>query len=128
MQDRSSADSGLRRLFDSSSDLEGHTSAAAEAGFLLGVGALLTAPFSTMLAVSGALGLVGALCGFVGIATTSRPNVSGRALAPVGILFAVVALTLLGLRYLGLDTAFGDTLGPSILDQFERLNDRLPQP
>lgn len=128
MQERSSAHSGLQGLFDTSSEFGGHTSAAAEAGFLLGVGALLAAPFSAMLAVASGLCVLAILFGLVGVATTSRPDVSGRALAPVGLTLAFVALALIALRYVGLDTAFGDAMGPSMLEQLERLNSLLPQP
>lgn len=41
-------DDGIQRLFDSSPDVEVHTSAAAEGAFLLGLAALLAAPFAVM--------------------------------------------------------------------------------
>jgi hypothetical protein len=62
------------------------------------------------------------------MATTSRPDVAGRVLAPLGLFFSLVALTLVGLRYFGLDTAFGDALAPSILSWLEALNEWFPNP
>ena len=75
-----------------------------------------------------AVGVLGAVLGLVGVATTSRPSVAGRALAPLGLLASLVVLTLVGLRYLGMDTAFGDTMVPGILDVLRDLNESLPRP
>jgi hypothetical protein len=121
-------DGSLRALFEASPDLEVHTSAAAETAFLLGLVALIAAPFSMMHTVSLATGVLGVFCAFIGVATTSRPNVAGGALAPVGLAFAFTALLLVGLRYLGLDTAFGDGLVPTIRGWLENLNARFPGP
>jgi hypothetical protein len=65
---------------------------------------------------------------FVGVVTTSRPNVAGRALAPLGLACSIVALALVGLRYLSLDTAFGDDLLPAIGAWLRSLNADFPQP
>lgn len=105
-----------------------HTSFAAESGFLLGLVAVIAAPFSVMHAVTIALGAVALAASFVGLAATSRENVAGRALAPFGLAFAFVALILVGLRYLGVETAFGDGLAPEIRAWLESLNGRFPQP
>ena len=119
---------GLQELFEASPDRPVHTSAAAETAFLVGLFALFAAPFSVMHAVSLATGVLGLVFGLVGVATTSRPNVAGRVLVPVGLFFAFAALVLVGLRYLGVDTAFGDGLVPTIREWLDALNSRLPLP
>lgn len=121
-------DGGLQELFEASPDREVHTSAAAETAFLIGLVALVSAPFSVMQGLSFATGVVGALCGLVGVATTSRPNVAGRMLAPAGLFFSVTALVLVGLRYLNVDTAFGDGLLPTLGGWLDSLNSWLPLP
>ena len=66
--------------------------------------------------------------GFVGTATTSRPNVAGRGLAPAGLFLAFVALVLVALRYFNVDTAFGDELVPTIRGWLDDFNSWLPLP
>jgi hypothetical protein len=121
-------DGGLQELFDASPDREVHTSAAAETAFVIGLIALFSAPFSVMHAVTFATSVVGLVCGVAGLATTSRPHVAGRALAPAGLLAALSALVLVALRYLDLDTAFGDALIPTIRGWLESFNSWLPLP
>ena len=123
-----SEDSGLSELFDASPDVGAHTSTAAEAALLLGVASLFAAPFSVMFAVSAGLAVLGLVCGMVGLATTSRRDVTGSALAPVGLVASLVTLALLGLRYLGVDTAFGDRFASDLQAALEVLNSLLPQP
>ena len=120
---------GLGALFESSPAPSGlHTSIAAETAFLLGLIGVCTAPFSVTYAVALGASVLGVLVGVVGIAAASRPNLTGGVLAPLGMLFSFVALVLVGLRYLGLDTAFGDGLAPTIREWLEQLNAYLPQP
>jgi hypothetical protein len=121
-------DGGFDEVFTASPDRVVHTSAAAETAFLLGLVALLAAPFSVMHGVSLATGVVGVLAALVGTATTSRPDVAGRVLVPAGLFFAVAALVLIGLRYLGVDTAFGDELVPTLRGWLDSLNSWLPLP
>lgn len=121
-------DGGLQELFTASPDPEVHTSAAAETAFLIGLVALVSAPFSVMRGMSLATAAVAALCGLAGVATTRRPNVAGRMLAPAGLFFAIIALVLVGLRYLNVDTAFGDELVPTLHNWLDSLNSRLPLP
>jgi hypothetical protein len=127
-QAASPQDGGLGALFDSSPDRPVHTSAAAGSGFLLGLLALLASPFSLMHSASLVLAGIGAVCGLVGVATTSRPGVAGRVLAPLGMFASLAVLVLVGLRYLGVDTAFGDELAPTLLRWFEDLNGVFPTP
>jgi len=121
-------DDGLAGLFDASPDRPIHTSAAAEFAFVLGLVALISAPFSLMFGASVALAALGSILGVVGIATTSRPDVAGRVLAPLGLFFSLIALTVVGLRYAGLHTAFGDALVPTFLSWLQDLNGVLPTP
>lgn len=121
-------DGGLQGLFEASPDRPVHTSVAAEAAFLFGLLSLLAAPFSVMHGMSFATGVVAFCCGFVGVVTTNNPRVAGRVLAPAGAFFAGVALILIGVRYLGLDTAFGDSLVPTLRDWLDSLNAWLPLP
>ncbi len=121
-------DGGLQELFEASPDRQVHTSVAAEIAFLMGLVAIFSAPFAVMHAVTFAAGVLGVVFGFVGTATTGRPHVAGRALAPAGLLFAFAALVLVGLRYLGVDTAFGDGLVPTIREWLDAFNSWLPLP
>lgn len=124
----SASSSRLSELFDASPDLRSHTSVAAELGLLLGLAALVTAPFSVMLAASLGLAVLSFFFAMAGIVTTSRRDVTGGVLAPLGLLCSFVAAALLGLRYLGLDTAFGDRLIPDLQAALEFLNSLLPSP
>ncbi len=124
----SPSSSRLSELFDASPDVHSHTSLAAELGLLLSLGALVTAPFSVMFAVSLGLAVLGFVFAMVGIVTTSRRDVTGGVIAPLGLLCSSIAVALLGVRYLGLDTAFGDRLIPDLQAALEFLNSRLPSP
>jgi hypothetical protein len=123
-----SEDDGLSALFDASPDRPVHTSAAAEISFVLGLVALVAAPFSLMVAASLGIAAIGFVLGVVGVATTSRPGVAGRVLAPLGLFLSFIALTMVGLRYAGLHTAFGDDLVPTLLSWLEALNGWIPTP
>lgn len=115
---------GIHALIESSPDPEVHTSAAAETGFLLALAAVLSAPFSVMHSVSLVLGIGAVVLAFVGLVTTSRLNVAGKALVPSGLVLALAALFIVALRYLGADTAFGDRLLPTLADWLQSLNAR----
>lgn len=119
---------GLQGLLEASPDSDVHTSAAAEASFVVGLFALLAAPFSVMLAVSLAGGILAIGFGFVGMATTSRPHVAGRVLVPLGLLCGLAVVAVVGLRYLGVDTAFGDGALPTLRGWMDDLNSQVPLP
>ena len=119
---------GLGALMASSPESRVHMSVAAEAAFLLGLSALLTAPFSALFAITVALALAAGSFAVVGMITTREPELAGSALAPLGLFGGLVALLLVGLRYFGLDTAFGDELAPWFWDRLQQWNSRLPQP
>lgn len=123
----SSNGDGFSGLFEASPDYHVHTSVAAELGMLLGLVALVGAPFSVMQALALGGAVLGFGFSFVGLVATSRPNVAGGALAPLGLVFSFVAAGLIGLRYLGVDTAFGDEFVPTLGDWLDALNSRIPQ-
>jgi hypothetical protein len=105
-----------------------HMSAAAEATFLLGVGALVSACFSALLVVTMACAGVAVVFGVVGMITTRDRDTAGGALSAVGLFAGLAAAALVALRYLGLDTAYGDVVAPWLWEQLQVLNSRLPQP
>lgn len=111
-----------------SSPPRAHTSAAAEIALVCGLGSLLTAPFSILFGVAGLFGILAVISGLVGLITTNRPDVAGSALTAFGTCFGLIALVLIGLRYIGIDTAFGDAVLPWLADQLQNWNSRLPQP
>ena len=118
---------GLGALFDLSPAHPVHTSAAAEIALLAGLLALLAMPFSLMVGLCLGLSVVGLVSSVVGIARASRPGVAGGLLASVGMVLSLATLALVGLRYLGLDTAFGDSLTPTLADWLSALNDLVHQ-
>jgi hypothetical protein len=115
-------DAGLASLFESSPDPDVHTSAAAETSFLFALAALLAAPFSLTHGATIVLGASGAVLALVGMVTTNRVTTAGRALVPFGLFLSLIALVVVALRYLGVDTAFGDDLTPVLEGWLERLN------
>ena len=56
----------------------------------------------------------------------SRPTVSGGLLASLGLVLCVLTAALVGLRYLGIDTAVGDQALPTLAEWLGGLNDLLP--
>lgn len=123
----SRGDTGLQAFFDDAIP-QARTSAAAEIALVCGLGSLVAVPFSILFGPAVALGLMAVGAGFVGLITTTRPDVAGSALTGFGLSFGLVALALIGLRYLGLDTAVGDDLVPWLGDWLRDSNSRLPQP
>ncbi len=119
---------GLSTLMASSTDSRAHMSAAAEGTFLLGVLSLVTAGFSALLGVTIASAGVAVLLGVVGMITTRDRDTAGGALSAVGLFAALAATVVVSLRYLGLDTAYGDAVAPWLWEQLQWLNSRLPQP
>jgi hypothetical protein len=118
----------LGALFESSPARPVHTSAAAEVAFLSGMVALLAVPFSLTMALGLGLSVVGLVTSLVGMARSSRPAVAGGLLASVGLVLSLSTLALIGLRYLGIDTAIGDSLAPTLADWLTALNDLVPSP
>lgn len=116
-------DVGIDALLDSSPDPLVHTSAAAEIGFVLAMVALVASPFSLTTGLALVTGLLALVLGVTGTATTSRTYVAGGGLVPTGLVLAFVALGIVGLRYVGLDTAFGDVWAPTLTSWLEALNE-----
>jgi hypothetical protein len=123
----SRGDVGLQGLFDQA-EPRARTSAAAEIALVCGLGALLTVPFSLLLGLSAVLATVAVVSGLIGLITTNRPDVAGSALTGFGTCFGLIVWVLIGMRYLGIDTAFGDEAVPWLADQLHRWNTWLPLP
>ncbi|MEO7351094.1 MAG: hypothetical protein ABIW17_04270 [Marmoricola sp.] len=122
------ADAALGALFASSPARPVHTSAAAEIAFLGGLFGILAVPFSLMMALAAGLGALALVISIVGMARSSRPAVAGGVLAAVGFVLSLATLALVGLRYIGIDTAVGDSVVPWFDDWLRVLNDLLPKP
>ena len=118
----------LGTLFDSSPARSVQTSLAAVTGFVLGLLAVLAVPFPLMMVLSGALAAVALVASVIGMARASRPDVAGGLLASIGLVLALATMALIGLRYVGIDTAFGDALVPTLVDWLDALNVLLPTP
>lgn len=125
---RSGGEVGLQALLDSSPAPRAHTSVAAEAALICGLGAALTAPFSLLFTVSGLLAVAALLFGLVGMVTIHRPDIAGSALNGFGAALGLLALGLLSVRYAGIDTAYGDAVVPWIVEHLQHWNTRFPQP
>ncbi|MFC5729957.1 MULTISPECIES: hypothetical protein [Nocardioides] len=118
-------DVGVDALLDSSPEPGVHTSAAAELAFLMGLVAVLSAPFSITSGVSVGTGVAALGLGVVGMVMTSKKYVAGKALVPLSLVLAVVAIAVVGLRFLGVDTAFGDAWVPTITGWLDALNAKM---
>jgi hypothetical protein len=130
-QDRSEQDAGLEVLFEPPPVAEVHTvstSAAAVNAFVCGLGAALAALFTLTSGLALILGLVAVVTGVVGMNVTSRPYRAGRALVAIGVLFGLVGLVLVSLRYAQVHGAFGDGALPVVADVLHRLNSVLRIP
>ena len=124
----SQSEVGLDALIESSPASRVRMSMAAESALVCGLGAVLTATFSILFGVALALSALALVTGLVGLITTRRPEVAGSALNVLGLLLALLALALIGVRYLGIDTTVGDPVLPWIADQLHHWNAKLPQP
>ena len=124
--DRLADDDALGVLFDRSPAQVVQTSAAAETAFVLGVFALLASPFSLMAACCLGVAAVALVTSVLGLARSSRHGVSGGVLAAVGLVSALATAALIGLRYLGIDSAVGDGALPTLTDWLQSLNALLP--
>jgi hypothetical protein len=118
----------LGTLFDSSPARAVHTSGAAVTAFVLGLFSILAVPFSLWMTFSAGLAAVALVASIIGLARASRPDVAGGLLASLGLVLALGTLALVGLRYLGIDTAFGDGSEATIRDGLDWLNGLLPKP
>jgi hypothetical protein len=121
-----SDDAALGALFASSPARPTHTSAAAELGFVAALLGVLAVPFSLTMALSLGLAAVALVSSIVGLARASRRGVAGGLLAAIGLVLSLVTFALVGLRYLGIDTAVGDGAVPTLADWLTALNDLMP--
>ncbi len=122
------ASGALGTLFDSSPARSVQTSCAAVTAFVLGLLGTLAVPFSLTMALSAGMAAVALVSSIIGLARASRPAVAGGLLASLGLVLGLAILTLVGLRYLGLDTAFGDGAVPTLREGLDWLNGLLPTP
>jgi hypothetical protein len=130
-QDRSEQDAGMEMLFEPAPAVEvltPSTSAAAVNAFVCGVGAALAALFTLTSGLALILGLLATVTGVVGMNVTSRPHRTGRVLVPIGVLFGLVGLVLVSLRYAQVHGAFADGVLPLVADALQRLNSVLRIP
>ena len=118
----------LGTLFDTSPAREVSTSAAAETAFVLGLVAVLAVPFPLAMTLCVGLAGVAVVSAIFGMARASKPGFAGGVLAAVGLVLALATLSLVGLRYIGVDTAVGDGLVPTLRDWLTALNGLLPAP
>jgi hypothetical protein len=118
----------LGTLFDRSPARAVQTSGAAVTAFVLALAAILAVPFSLWMTFSAGLAAVALVASIIGLARASRPDVAGGLLASLGLVLALGTLALVGLRYLGIDTAFGDGSEATIRDGLDWLNGLLPKP
>jgi hypothetical protein len=118
----------LGTLFDSSPARSAQTSVAAVTAFVLGLLAILAVPFSLAMTLSLGMAAVALVSSIAGMARASRPEIAGGLLASVAMVLALTTLALVGLRYIGVDTAFGDGLAPTLRDWLDALNGLVPAP
>jgi len=124
-QDRSEQNVGMEALFEPASAAEVRTpatSSAAVTAFVCGLGAALAALFTLTSGLALLLGLVATVAGAVGMNVTTRPHFTGRVLVPIGVLFGLVGLVLVSLRYAQVHGALGDNALPVVADVLQRLN------
>lgn len=127
-QDLGRARGELGDLFEHSPADPSHTAPAAELGFLLGLLSLGAVPFSLAYGLSVMLGGLALVCAVVGLAQASRTGTAGGHLAAAGLVLALTTLILVGLRFAGVQTTFGDGLVPHLHAMLESLDRLVPQP
>ena len=118
----------LDELFEASPARTARTSAAAATSLFTGVVAVVASPFSLLLGAVLVLAAVGLVVAVVGLARASRPGVSGTTLAALGMVLALAAGAVVGLRYLGIDTAVADAAVPDLRDALAALTALFPTP
>ena len=127
-QDLGRADGDLGELFDRSPVDPAHTAPAAEVAFVLGLVSLALAPFTLTYGLCVMLAGLCVVTAVVGLAQASRPGAAGSSLAAAGLVLSLAALAIVGLRFAGLDTTFGDSLVPHLHSGLQSLDDLVPTP
>jgi len=105
-----------------------HTAPAAEVSFVLGLVAVAIAPFTLTYGLCVMLAGLCVVSSVIGLAQASRPTAAGSTLAATGLVLSLAALTVVGLRFLGVDTSFGDALVPHLRSTLQSLSDLVPTP
>ena len=118
----------LDALFASSPAPAVRTSAAAVAGFDLGLVALVAAPFAPLVGLACASAVLAVVVSIVGLARASRRDVSGAQLAALGLVLPLVVALLIGLRYAGIDTTVGPGVTGAVHDVVHGLAGLVPAP
>ena len=118
----------LDGLFEASPASSTRTSAAAVLAFVAGTVAVLLSPFSVQLGAAVVLAATALVASVVGLARASRPGTSGTVLASLGMVAALGTAAVVGLRYVGVDTAVADGLGAGLRDAAAALTALFPQP
>jgi hypothetical protein len=121
-------DGDLGELFERSPADVAHTAAAAEVSFILGLVAFATAPFTLTYGLCVMVTGLGIVASVVGLAQASRSGVAGTTLAASGLVLCLGALALVGLRFAGVDTTFGDAMLPDLRSTLEALTGLVPTP
>ena len=127
-QDLGRVDGDLGALFDRSPADPAHTAPAAEVSFVLGLVAVAIAPFTLTYGLCVMLAGLCVVSSVIGLAQASRPTAAGSTLAATGLVLSLAALTVVGLRFLGVDTSFGDALVPHLRSALQSLSDLVPTP
>ena len=127
-QDLGRVDGDLGALFDRSPADPAHTAPAAEVSFVLGLVAVAIAPFTLTYGLCVMLAGLCVVSSVIGLAQASRPTAAGSTLAATGLVLSLAALTVVGLRFLGVDTSFGDALVPHLRSTLQSLSDLVPTP
>jgi hypothetical protein len=127
-QDLGRVDGDLGALFDRSPADPAHTAPAAEVSFVLGLVAVAISPFTLTYGLCVMLAGLCVVSSVIGLAQASRPTAAGSTLAATGLVLSLAALTVVGLRFLGVDTSFGDALVPHLRSVLQSLSDLVPTP
>jgi hypothetical protein len=115
-------------LFESSPAPAVRTSAAAVAGFDLGLVALVATPFAPLVGLACLAAVLAVVVSVTGLARASRRDVSGGQLAALGLVLALVVALLVGLRYAGIDTTVGPGVASAVQDAVRALATLVPSP
>jgi hypothetical protein len=127
-QDVRRIEADLGELFERSPADGAHTASAAAISLVLGLVAMVTVPFTVTYGLSVMVAGLCVVTSVVGLAQASRHGVAGTVLAASGLVLSLTALALVGLRFVGLDTAFGDGILPDLRSVLDALTALVPSP
>jgi hypothetical protein len=118
----------LGDLMDRSPADPAHTAPAAAIALVLGLVAIAAAPFTLTYGLCVIVAALGVVSSVTGLAQAHRNGAAGTVLAGGGLLLSLGALTLVALRFTGLDTAYGDEAMPQLRSVLVALTDLVPSP